>query len=314
MSQTYYHDPTLTRPEGSRAMYVLQGQPTSEHPSTHHHPSYPSTSQQPAAQPQPTLQHPPPHSHVIQPAHSAQPNPLNQTLSRVTTQQQLQHQQSQISQQVQQAPAAPAAGPQYTRRVEPHQLYIRNLHFYIRCLDSTPDPRGHYEMYNISLSQPLSAAYLSSLIHDDDPPLRKVCYAHHITRTHLSPGRALHAKTHNLLYRGPDDLIVTVYSMPPHATGESLVPLSATRQVLDKYCTELQSLERPFLSYWLLYKGYHPTVNDEFQRILLDDGRNQCVQNPNSVHDLLHSYCNELHFPDAQIDNPERLDQIIGQL
>ncbi len=211
-------------------------------------------------------------------------------------------------------PPAPTIGPLQTRRVEPHQLYIRNLHFYIRCLDSTPDPRGHYEMYSVSLSQPLSVAYLSSLIHDDDPPLRKVCYAHHVTRTHLSPGRALHAKTHNLLYRGPDDLIVTVYSMPPHATGESLVPLSATRHILDKYCTDLQNIERPFLSYWLLYKGYHPAVNDEFQRILLDDGRNQYLQNPNSVHDLLHTYCNELHFPDAQIDNPERLDQIIGQL
>ncbi len=184
-------------------MYALQSQQTTEHPSTHPHPSYPSlpsTSQHVVAQPQPTLHRPP---HHPQPVHLAQPNPLVQAMSRVAPQQQ-----QQIQQQSQQAPAVPTAGPQQTRRVEPHQLYIRNLHFYIRCLDSTPDPRGHYEMYNISLSQPLSAAYLSSLIHD--PPLQKVCYAHHITRTHLSPGRALHAKTHNLLYRGPDDLIVTV--------------------------------------------------------------------------------------------------------
>ncbi len=305
LSQTYYPDPAYTRPEGSRTMYVLQSQQPVEHPPTHPpQPSLPSTSQHVVAQPQPAYQ-------PLQ--HHPQSSSLVHAVSQVT-QQQPQPQQPQLQQQPQQAPAAHTAGPLQQRRLEPHQLYIRNLHFYIRCLDSTPDPRGHYEMYNIPLSQPLSVAYLSSLIHDDDPPLRKVCYAHHVTRTHLSPGRALHAKTHNLLYRGPDDLIVTVYSMPPHATGESLVPLSATRHILDKYCADLQNIERPFLSYWLLYKGYHPAVNDEFQRILLDDGRNQYLQNPNSVHDLLHSYCNELHFPDTQIDNPERLDQIIGQL
>ena len=80
------------------------------------------------------------------------------------------------------------------------------------------------------------------------------------------------------------------------------------------YHPTLQTVERPFLSYWILYKGYHPVANDEFQRILLDDGRNQYLQNPNFVQDLLHSYCNELHFADAQINQPERLDQIIGHL
>ncbi len=298
-------------------MYVLPTQHGAEQPSTLPHPSYsslPSTSQQSVAYPQPqqptSYPQPPVTPHLSQPVHSTQPIPSTPAMPRLV----LQQQQQVPQQQLQQAPAAPTAGLQLARRIEPHQLYIRNLHFYIRCLDSNPDPRGHYEMYSVLLSQPLSALYISSLIHDDDASLRMVCYAHHITRTHLSPGRALHAKTHNLLYRGPDDLIVTVYSMPPHATGESLVPLSATRHVLDKYCTDLQNVERPFLSYWLLYKGYHPAVNDEFQRILLDDGRNQYVQNPNSVYDTLHSYCNELHFPDAQIDNPERLDQIIGQL
>ncbi len=304
MSQTYCPDTTPTRPEAGRTMYVLQGQHAVEQPHTHPYPpqpSLPSTTHVPA---QPTYQ-------PLQ--HRPQPSSPAHAVSRLA-QQQLQLQQPHPQQQIQQAPTAQAAGPVQLRRVEPHQLYVKNIHFYIRCLDSTPDPRGHYEMYNIPLSQPLSVAYLSSLIHDDDPPLRKVCYAHHLTRTHLSPGRALHAKTNNLLYRNPDDLIVTVYSMPPHATGESLVPLSATRHLLDRYCLDLQSVECPFLSYWLLYKGYHPVANDEFQRILLDDGRNQYLQNPNSVQDLLHSYCNELHFADAQINNPKRLDQIIGHL
>ncbi len=45
----------------------------------------------------------------------------------------------------------------------------------------------------------------------------------------------------------------------------SLIPLSASCHALEKYCNKIQHLDRPFLSYWLLYKGYHPVTNDAFQ-------------------------------------------------
>ncbi len=214
------------------------------------------------------------------------------------------------------APAtATVPGPPQPRRADPQHIYVRNLHFYLKCLDPNPDPRGHYDMFNITLERPISCAYIASLIHDDDIPFRMACYNHYISRTHLSPGRELFVKTNNFLYHCPDDLVVTVYSMPPFGNGDTLVPLSATRNILDKYCADIQHFEHPYLSYWLLYKGHRPVVNDDFQRVVLSSGQDQHAQNPTAVYDKLYSYCSEiLNFPDSHVSNPERLNQIIGQL
>ena len=94
--------------------------------------------------------------------------------------------------------------------------------------------------------------------------VKAACF--NISRTHLSPGRELFAKTNNFLYRCPDDLVVTVYSMPPFGNGDTLVPLSAARTILDRYYSDIQHFERPYLSYWLLYRGHRPVVNEDFQR------------------------------------------------
>ncbi len=94
--------------------------------------------------------------------------------------------------------------------------------------------------------------------------------------------------------------------MPPFGNGDTLVPLSAARTVLDKYCADIQHFERPYLSYWLLYRGYRPIANEDFQRVLLSSGHEQHSQNLTAVHDKLYSYCSEiLNFPDANVTSPE---------